>query len=273
MKKERRLYDYEKVFPLSEEAIKKYWKYVRVDNNSTIAITSYRGDNIDYIRVPNMIDGTTVSHIFQYAFSCLRDFYRSRSILGKPSDERYVLRKLIKEIELPNTIQSIADNAFEYCSNLTINIPASVTSIGENAFEGCRNLTVIAPKGSYAMKYALKHRLPVQETVESSETRFTIVGIHAYGNRRFLQNGTTIEIYKEPENEYDPYAVRVEIDGVGCVGHIANSARTIRLGCTSSKEICDMIGTCASATIVEAYPQYAIAILNEAKDNCDEQPL
>lgn len=123
------------------------------------------------------------------------------------------------------------------------------------------------------MKYALKHRLPVQETVESSETRFTIVGIHAYGNGRFLQNGTTIEIYKEPENEYDPYAVRVEIDGVGCVGHIANSARTIRLGCTSSKEICDMIGTCASATIVEAYPQYAIAILNEAKDNCDEQPL
>lgn len=267
------LNDYEKVFPLSEEAIKKYWKYVRVDNNSTIAITSYRGDNIDYIRVPNMIDGTTVSHISQYAFSCLRDFYRNRSIFGKPSDERYVLRKLIKEIELPNTIQSIADNAFEYCSNLTINIPASVTSIGENAFEGCRNLTVIAPKGSYAMKYALKHRLPVQGTVESSETRFTIVGIHAYGNRRFLQNGTTIEIYKEPENEYDPYAVRVEIEGVGCVGHIANSARTIRLGCTSSKEICDMIGTCASATIVEAYPQYAIAILNEAKDNCDEQSL
>ena len=65
------LNDYEKVFPLSEEAIKKYWKYVRVDNNSTIAITSYRGDNIDYIRVPNMIDGTTVSHIFQYAFSFL----------------------------------------------------------------------------------------------------------------------------------------------------------------------------------------------------------
>ena len=41
----------------------------------------------------------------------------------------------------------------------------------------------------------------------------------------------------------------------------------------TAKEICDMIGTCASATIVEAYPQYAIAILNEAKDNCDEQPL
>lgn len=259
--------DYEKVFSLSEEAIKKYWKYVRVDNNSTIAITSYRGDNIDYIRVPNMINGTTVSHISQYTFSCLRDFYRSRSMLGKPVDERYVLRKLIKEIELPNTIQTIADNAFEYCSNLTINIPASVTSIGENAFEGCRNLTFITPKGSYAMKYALKHRLIVQETVENSETRFTIVGIHAYGNRRFLQNGTAIKIYKEPENEYDPYAVRVEIDGVGCIGHIANSARTIRLGCTSSKEICDMIGTCASAIIVEAYPQYAIAVLNETKGN------
>jgi len=48
------------------------------------------------------------------------------------------------EIVLPDGLLSIADNAFQYCMNITgINIPSSVTSIGEYPFRSCTGLPVI----------------------------------------------------------------------------------------------------------------------------------
>ena len=45
---------------------------------------------------------------------------------------------------IPNSVTSIEEYAFSYCSNLTsITIPSSVTSIGERAFYDCSNLTSI----------------------------------------------------------------------------------------------------------------------------------
>lgn len=41
-----------------------------------------------------------------------------------------------------------------------------------------------------------------------------------------LQSGMKITIIKEPDNSYDPFAIRVELDDIGCVGHIANRSRT-----------------------------------------------
>ena len=49
-----------------------------------------------------------------------------------------------KDYEIPNSVTSIGDKAFEYCENLkSIHIPNSVTSIGDCAFRSCRNLTSI----------------------------------------------------------------------------------------------------------------------------------
>ena len=51
----------------------------------------------------------------------------------------------IREYVVPNTVTSIGDNAFKYCSGLTaITIPNSVTSINENAFYNCSGLTALA---------------------------------------------------------------------------------------------------------------------------------
>ncbi len=45
---------------------------------------------------------------------------------------------------IPNTVTSIGDRAFSYCTGLTsITIPASVTSIGNWAFSECTNLTTV----------------------------------------------------------------------------------------------------------------------------------
>ena len=52
--------------------------------------------------------------------------------------------RILKTIELPNTVTSLGSNAFNGCSNLTsITIPNTVTSIGSSAFSGCSGLTSI----------------------------------------------------------------------------------------------------------------------------------
>ena len=49
-----------------------------------------------------------------------------------------------KNTSIPNSVTSIDNSAFQYCSGLTsIVIPSSVTSIGSYAFEGCTGLTSI----------------------------------------------------------------------------------------------------------------------------------
>ena len=50
---------------------------------------------------------------------------------------------------IPNSVTSIGESAFSYCSRLTsITIPNSVTSIGDRAFSGCSGLTSITISNS-----------------------------------------------------------------------------------------------------------------------------
>ncbi len=51
----------------------------------------------------------------------------------------------LKSVTIPNSVTTIGEGAFEYCSGLTsVTIGSSVTSIEENAFNNCRGLTSIA---------------------------------------------------------------------------------------------------------------------------------
>ncbi|MBO5223249.1 MAG: leucine-rich repeat protein, partial [Clostridia bacterium] len=52
--------------------------------------------------------------------------------------------KTVTSIEIPDSVTSIGNYAFENCDNLTIiEIPDSVTSIGNSAFENCSSLTSV----------------------------------------------------------------------------------------------------------------------------------
>ena len=56
----------------------------------------------------------------------------------------YLNGELVKDLVIPNSVTSIGDYAFYYCSSLTsVTIPNSVTSIGEGAFSSCDSLTSI----------------------------------------------------------------------------------------------------------------------------------
>ena len=55
----------------------------------------------------------------------------------------YAFRSNISSIIIPNTVTSIGEYAFSYCSLTSIDIPNNVNHIGKGAFEGCRDLTSI----------------------------------------------------------------------------------------------------------------------------------
>lgn len=53
-----------------------------------------------------------------------------------------IIATYITSVEIPNSVTSIANNAFLSCRNLTsVTIPSGVTSINYSTFEGCSSLT------------------------------------------------------------------------------------------------------------------------------------
>ena len=46
----------------------------------------------------------------------------------------------LKELSLPASVKSVGEYAFQYCHSLTITLPASLQNIGYRAFEGCKTV-------------------------------------------------------------------------------------------------------------------------------------
>jgi len=70
----------------------------------------------------------------------------------------------IGEVVLPEGITTIGAAAFANSSITTINLPASLTSIADDAFDGCSALTVTADVGTYAYTWAEAHGFIKTET-------------------------------------------------------------------------------------------------------------
>ena len=73
--------------------------------------------------------------------------------------------KTIKSITIPPTVTTIGTSAFMRTSAglESVIIPDSVISIGPKAFAMCDKVTITAPKGSYAVEYAIASNIPYIE--------------------------------------------------------------------------------------------------------------
>ena len=92
---------------------------------------------------------------------------------------------------------------------------------------------------------------------------FTLTGTKHYHGKEFLEPGMKVNLIKEPDNEYDKEAIRVEVKGNLKVGYVANSPYTVVGDSCCAGRIYDKIGHSASGTILYVLPEGVQCILDK----------
>jgi HIRAN domain. len=70
---------------------------------------------------------------------------------------------------------------------------------------------------------------------------FTVTGLKFRYGSDFLERGDVVRLVKEPDNEHDSEAIKVEIDGLGKIGYVANSVHTVLGDCYSAGRMYEKI--------------------------------
>lgn len=81
---------------------------------------------------------------------------------------------------------------------------------------------------------------------------FTVTGINHRFGKGIFEKGMKVELTKDPSNEYDKEAIKVELPGIGTVGYVANSPQTVIGDSMSAGRLYDKIGDTAIGTVL--YP-------------------
>ena len=74
---------------------------------------------------------------------------------------------------------------------------------------------------------------------------FTIAGTRHHYGQDFFEVKQEVRLIKEPDNEYDKEAIKVEMEGLGLVGYVANSPYTVQGESMSAGRLYDRIGNTA----------------------------
>ena len=83
---------------------------------------------------------------------------------------------------------------------------------------------------------------------------FTITGTNHYYGQEFFEKDMIVGLVKEPENEVDKEAIRVELLGLGQVGYVANSPHTVAGESYSAGRLYDKIGDRTLGTVMYVLP-------------------
>ena len=96
-----------------------------------------------------------------------------------------------------------------------------------------------------------------------SKTFFTIAGTSHYYGQDFFEPKMTVKLVKEPDNEYDKEAIRVELEGLGCVGYVANSPYTVMGESCSAGRLYDRIEDTAEGTVLYVLPKGVLCYIED----------
>ena len=88
-----------------------------------------------------------------------------------------------------------------------------------------------------------------------AEIYFTIAGTNHHHGQDFLEPKMKVKLVKEPDNEYDKEAIKVEMPGIGHIGYVANSPYTVVGESYSAGRLYDKIGDTATRDCKEEYRQ------------------
>ncbi len=78
----------------------------------------------------------------------------------------------------------------------------------------------------------------------------TVTGMNYRYGSEFLKKGMKVKLVKEPDNEHDKEAIRVDYKGLGTIGYVANSTKTVMGECLSAGRLYDKIGKKAKAKVI-----------------------
>ncbi|MBR2990513.1 MAG: HIRAN domain-containing protein [Solobacterium sp.] len=86
----------------------------------------------------------------------------------------------------------------------------------------------------------------------------TVAGTGYYYGTEFLERGMLVNLKKEPDNKYDHEAIEVRLPGLGTIGHVANSWKTVAGDCMSAGRLYDKISEEAEAVVMYILPDKVI---------------
>ena len=95
---------------------------------------------------------------------------------------------------------------------------------------------------------------------------FTITGLNYYYGREFLKEGMKVKLIKEPDNEHDSEAIRVEIKSLGKIGYVANSPYTVIGNSRSAGRIYDTFEDKTKGKVVFITSKGVLCELKESKN-------
>ena len=97
------------------------------------------------------------------------------------------------------------------------------------------------------------------------KTYFTITGMNYYYGTDVVKKGSKVELVKEPDNKYDKEAILVKVDGLGAIGHVANSVNTVLGESFSAGRIYDRFKKRAKGKVVVVTERGAVCELKVEK--------
>lgn len=97
-----------------------------------------------------------------------------------------------------------------------------------------------------------------------SKIYFTIAGTKYHYGQDFLKPEMQVKLVKEPENEVDTEAIRVELPGLGLIGYVANSPHTVLGESMSAGRIYDKIGDTTTGTVLYVLENGILCTLDES---------
>ena len=99
---------------------------------------------------------------------------------------------------------------------------------------------------------------------------FTITGIKNYYGKSLFEPEMAVRLVKEPDNEYDREAIKVELEGLGRIGYVANSPYTVKGESYSAGRLYDKIGNDAEGIVKYVFSNFIICYVNESVTSKEE---
>ena len=90
---------------------------------------------------------------------------------------------------------------------------------------------------------------------------FTVTGTNYYYGNEYFKPEMKLQLIKEPDNKADKEAIRVELEGLGKVGYVANSPHSVIGNSYSAGRLYDKIGEAAEGKVLYVLPQGVLCTL------------